>query len=119
MYTGGQGEEAEREIVEVSDAARIGMSPWNRREGFADARNESTTAGVTAKGNEVLAAGRPRLRFSASLKDTELARYGMEWEFGDRVTASYRGRQFDGMIKAVTIGVDGDESIGARIEVEE
>jgi len=120
VYAGGQGEEADREIVEVSDSTRIGASVWNRREGFADARNEPTTAGVTTKGNEVLAAGRPRLHFSGDLLDTERARYGVEWEFGDRVSATYLGRQFDGMIRAVSIqmGDGGQETLTARLEVD-
>jgi hypothetical protein len=118
VYAGGQGEETDRLIVQVSDSARIGASPWNRREAFADARNEDTVNGVTAKGNEVLEAGRPRMRFSGTLLDTEQTRYGIDWDFGDRVTAMYQGLQFDGMIRAVRLelSVDGEETVDCKVE---
>ncbi|KRT76727.1 MAG: hypothetical protein XU14_C0033G0025 [Armatimonadetes bacterium CSP1-3] len=121
IYAGGQGEEASRLIVEVSDATRLNRSPWNRREAFADARNERDTDGVTAIANARLNDGKPRLRFSGKLLDTPQAVYGKDWNFGDRVTVEYRGRQLDGLVNAVTVKVDGEgnETVEARFEVED
>jgi hypothetical protein len=121
MYGGGQGEGSDREIVEVEDTIRSDDSPWNRREAFADARNERTTAGVTDKAKSELEKGRPLVRFSGDLVDTRQTRYGLHWEYGDRVTCSHRGRQFDGMIRAIKIGMSssGEEEIEARIETSE
>ncbi len=119
VYAGGQQEEAARTIVEVSDTAREGTSPFNRREGFADARNESTTAGVTAAAQAALQAGRPVRRFGGNIIDTPGARYGIEWDFGDKVTTSYRGLQYTALIRAITVSVDaqGNERVAARLEV--
>lgn len=119
VYAGGQGEGAGRKIIEVLDAGRIGNSPWNRREKFVDARNEMTDPGVTARGQSELSAGRPRVRFSGDLLDSRTARYGIDWEFGDRASIEYQGRQIDGMIRTVRLGKakDGVEIIEARIEV--
>ena len=121
IYAGGQGEGSDREIVEVSDATRIARSIWNRREGFADARNESTTAGVTAAANAALEAGKPRLRFSGNLLDTDQFVFGRDWDFGDRVTVTYRGYQLDGLVRSVRVDVNkrGEENIQARFEVED
>lgn len=120
-YAGGQGEQSEREIVEVEDATRSGRSPINRREAFADARSDALTAGVTAAARRRLTDGRPRLRFRGDLLDTEQARYQRDWKFGDKLPVTFRGRQFAGPVLAVQVGVDreGKETIKARVEVEE
>lgn len=115
VYAGGQGEGADREIVEVSDLARIKKSAWNRREGFKDARNESTTAGVTAAGNAMLAEFRPRERFSGTIMDTKFTPYGSGWRLGDRLPVTYIGRQFDEILRKVAVKVsqDGETIRGA------
>jgi len=121
IYAGGQGEGAAREIVEVSDLARIGISPFGRCEDFADARNESTTAGVTEAANAALRDGRPHKTFGGNIVDSLSCRYGIEWDFGDTLTATYLGAQYTAMIKALTIAVDatGKETIAARLEATE
>jgi hypothetical protein len=121
VYAGGQGEQSEREIVEMEAATRAARSPINRREAFADARSDAETAGVTAAARSRLADGRPRLRFRADLLDSEQARYQRDWHFGDKVAVTFHGRQFAGPILAVKVGMDqdGQESIRARLEVEE
>jgi hypothetical protein len=118
VYAGGQGEGSDRTIIQALDSPRIGASPWNRREVFADARNETLVAGVTGKAFAALKAGRPRMRFSGSLLDTEQTRYGIDWSFGDKVTVEYRGIQFSGMIRAVRLELneDGDETVDCKIE---
>lgn len=121
VYAGGQGEGTDRLIVEVSDADRLSASPWNRREVFVDARNEDSTEGVTARANAALADGRPVVRFSGTLLDSEQARYGIDWEYGDKVPATYMGINFSGIVRSVTMNVNGmkKESIQARLEVVE
>lgn len=121
VYSGGQGEESDREIVEVSDTTRIGKSIWNRREAFTDARNEATTAAVTAKGETELNKGKPRIRFSGTLLDMPNSRFGVDWDFGDKVLAQYRGRELSGAVLAVSISVDGygNEKVKGRLEIEQ
>jgi hypothetical protein len=118
-YVGGQGEGSDREVVELGDTARIGQSPWNRREKFIQGSNETSTAALTARAQQALEEGRPRVRFSGSLKDTPQTRFGIDWDFGDTVPVTAFGRQFDADVDAVTITVDenGLEDIDARIEV--
>ncbi len=117
-YVGGQGEGANRAIVTRTDAARIGASPWNRRETFVDARNESDTNGLNAAGDAALEAGRPAKRFGGQVLDTDSCRYGIEWGFGDQLTATYLGQQYTARVRAVTVSVDesGNESVDARLE---
>lgn len=119
VYAGGQGEGSLREIVEVEDTDRSGRSPWGRREAFIDARNESATAGVTAKAYGRLDAGKPRLIFTGILLSTAQAVYGTDWAFGDRVFVTYRGTQYEALVRAVTGKIDtsGNETIEAYCEV--
>jgi hypothetical protein len=121
VYGLGQGQESAREVVEIEDIPRSLRSPWGRREAYSDARNESSTAGVTAAARKRLREGEPRLYFTGELLDMPNSRYGLDWEFGDKVTVTYRGYQLDGVINAIRLDInsDGKESIQARLEVED
>ena len=81
-------------------------------------RNESTTAGVLAAAQQMLADGRPRLRFAAKIVESAGTRYGIHWRWGDRVTALYAGETYDAMIRAIVVSVDatgqGDDRGPAR-----
>jgi len=120
IYAGGQGEGADRNIQQVSDSTRYGASIWNRCEGFADARNQTTDNGVREAGRAKLEEGRGRIRFSGQPVDTEGTRFGVHWDFGYQVQARYRNRQFNCIIRAVTILLDesGRETIQARLDFE-
>jgi len=119
VYAGGQGEGSDRNVNEVSDAARYGASAWNRREAFTDARNESSDAGVTAKGYDRLNEGRPVKSFRGEITDSPSARYGTHWWFGDRVICEYRGMEYDVLVTAVSVTLDsnGNESVTGKFEV--
>jgi hypothetical protein len=120
IYAGGQGEKAARTVEQVYDVARYGASKWNRCEGFASATSEKTPDGVEAFGNTKLAEGRPRIRFSGIPMDTKGTRFGIHWNFGDKVTARYRSYQGTHIIRAVSLSVDGKgkETIGVRLDAE-
>lgn len=120
IYAGGQAQESDRNVQQVYDATRYNASQWNRIEGFADARNQSTDNGVIAAGNDKLSDGRPRIRFSGIPLDVESTRFGIEWDFGYKVGAKHRNREFKSIIRAVTLSVNdnGDEDIRARLDYE-
>lgn len=117
VYAGGQGEESARVVVEVWDPARLAY-PWGRCEAFADARQATTTGEVEDVGRAALLEGRPRLKFAATLLDCAGARYGVDWNFGERVRASAYDQEFDCLVRTVKIDVDakGNETITARLE---
>ena len=121
VYCGGQGEGAARAITEVSDTTRLNRSLFGRREAFQDARGEDSANGRTASANARLAEGRPRVKFSGKIVDSEGTKYGLHWRFGDKLSAIYRGQQYDGVVKAVEVKVDstGKEEIEARLETVE
>lgn len=118
-YVGGQGEGANREVVERSDSTRIGLSVWNRNEAFVHASNEQSTAELEDRGDAVLDERAPALRFSADLASVPPTLFGADWNLGDRVTCQYEGFSLNGMIDAVRVGVDGQgvETISARVDI--
>jgi hypothetical protein len=119
VYGGGQGEKDNRIIDPEDDVWRMHKSIWNRRECFQDAREESTQQGVANKAFERMQKERPVVRFDADLLDTPNTRFGTDWNYGDNITARYRGREFSGMVDGYTISVDkfGEETFTARMEV--
>jgi len=119
IYSGGQGSGSDRTVVEASDTARIGASPWNRRESFADARNENSEAGVTAVSQGKLEEAKPFVRFAGTLKDTPHLRFGLDWDLGDLIPVSHMGRQFNVQVTAVKfeINAEGDKTIESKFEV--
>lgn len=120
IYSGGQGEKEDRNIQQVYDAARYGVSQWARCEGFADARDQTGDNGAIASGNRRLNEGRPRIRFAAIPMDTRGTRFGIHWDIGYQVGAKYKARQFRCLIRAASISLDedGNETIQARLYYE-
>jgi hypothetical protein len=121
IYAGGQGEEDAREIVEVSDSTRIANGyPYNRVEGFVDARNADTTAMVTSEANAGLGEGMPKQIMSGKLVDTPGMQYGIHYGFGDVVSVEAFGFAVDCHVTSVGVRVDANkhESISVGLKGE-
>lgn len=119
IFGGGQGEGTDRLIDTENDLDRILMSNWNRREAFADAREEDTALGTAQKANQKMQDKRPIIRFEGELVDSPLAIFGTDWDFGDKVSARYRGRTLDGVVTNYKITTDDNgEDVSAQLEVD-
>lgn len=120
IYGGGQGQEDQRNVQQVSDSDRYLVSQWARCEGFADARNQKTNNGVRESARSKLNEGRPRIRFTATPVDTKGTRFGIDWDWGYLVGTKEKNLQFDSIIRAVTLAVNdtGADLIGARLDFE-
>lgn len=114
----GQGQGATREVQVSTDTTRTGASLWAVREGKIDARGESTAAAVLDAADALLVKGRPVTTFSAELLSVPGSVYGRDWNFGDRVTCAFAGRQFDALVRMVKVTVDerGLETIEPLVE---
>lgn len=119
VYGGGQGEETDRIIDPEDDPWRMHRSIYNRRECFQDAREEDTQIGVANKAYQRMQQDRPKIRYAAKLLDSPQSIFGVHWNYGDKVTARYRG-EWDGMINAYRIQLDedGNEDLTVRLEVD-
>lgn len=119
VYAGGQGEGANRVIKTALDQSSINKSPVNRIEYFEDARNAFKPATVQAEANQILQGKRARIRFDGEITDTDNFRYGIDYGYGDIVTAEYQGYSIDCHVDTVRIVVKGGrEIITARIRGE-
>lgn len=112
VYAGGRG-------LEISDTERVGSSVWGRKEIFLDTKSETDTTIMTGLANEELTLRRGKKSFSARLVDTAACRFGVEWNYGDRVTCQAFGQEFTGMIRTlqITVGNSG-ENVEAKIELD-
>lgn len=103
VYAAGKGEQAIRLNTTASDTARINMSPYNRREQFVDASNTDGPTSLQDAADAALRAGRPFVTLSGRFIDTDQARYGVHWEWGDYVTAQVDGFNFDCRLDKISI----------------
>jgi len=73
---------------------------------------------VREVGRWALYYGRPKFTFGGTPLDTAGSRFGIDWDFGDRIPARYRGVNFEILVNAVTLNVDdkGNETISARLD---
>jgi hypothetical protein len=89
VKVGGVGEGEQRITTEVSTAARLASS-FNYIEAFTDARNGgTTTAELQAEGYQTLRERGARQTFAAKFVQTDLVRYGLQINWGDRVVCQY------------------------------
>lgn len=116
VYAAGKGTEGTRSEVTVSDAARIAVSPFNRREGLFDGRN-TPSADLGDAGDQRLRQGEPFIKFDGVMVEQDNLRFGIDWNLGDKVTALYQGDLFDSHIVGVNgiMRSDGQEIITARL----
>jgi len=120
VYGGGQEEGTRRVVVQVSDSDRSSASVWNRRELFVNASNRGTSEAVREAARTLLRSREPVIRFAGTPHDTKGTRFGVDWDWGYKVTARHRRYEFGVITRAVAIGVapDGGEVISANLGYE-
>lgn len=120
VYVGGQGEKEARDVVERENTDRSTQSIWARREVFQGATqvDYGDTTTLNAIGDSTLGENLPQKKFVSNFLDAPGSRYGIDWDFGDRVTASYAGLQFDVTLKQIQVTLEdtGKEKIFGRNE---
>lgn len=109
VYIGGQGQEEDREIVEVFDAAAIAGSPYGRKELFVDARQEATADGLEAQGYAKLEERKTQVTLTFDVQQTVLSRWLVNWNLGDLVTVNYHSVTVDKQISKITVTVTAGE----------
>lgn len=102
-YVGGQDTGSNRNIVEVSDSTRTGISPFNRREIFYNGSQTNDDNTLTSLGYSTLRQNKPRQKFTAKIVDTPAIRYGRDYNFGDRVIVQHNNFVADAIINEVRV----------------
>jgi len=115
VYAGGQGEEADRLVVNEKNQQRINLfQPYNLIETFVDSRNDELESAVRADALAMLKESRPRVVVSGLLSETEGMRYDRDFRFGDTVAVEAFGVRLNCMIREVGLNVSAS---GERIDV--
>jgi hypothetical protein len=91
---------------------RVADSPFNRIEAFGDYANVSDSAALQDIADAMVRAGRPLIEFTADVVETDGATRGIHYNFGDMVTAKFRGQSYDCRLDvvAVSVGSGGQQS---------
>lgn len=111
VYAGGDGEGAERLIVEIEDVNRSRRSPFGRIEMFYDGRDIDDENLLLAEARAALDKARPKLRLTGKVVDTPNIQFGRDYFYGDQVRAVVDGFTFDCLIDAFSISyAEGKES---------
>lgn len=84
---GGSGEKANRLIATTLDQARMGISPFGRKERFIDMSNVDSAAALQDESDAGLWAGRPQVTFTGNLIETPALTRGVQFDLGDMLTA--------------------------------
>jgi hypothetical protein len=106
--------------AEAVNQKSIDASPFARVETVF---NSQTTEMETAQSeaDSIIAANKPKRRLKGKIVDTPSTRYGLDYEYGDRVVAEYKGYYFDCTLEAVHVTYDGEngEELELLLEGEE
>ncbi len=118
VYSAGQGTRSSREVQQAYDDDRYNASIWSRTESFKDARNEEEPDEVLAAAETHLRDGRPIIRIGGSPLETSFAKFGIDWDHGDKVRVSYRGFENDQIVKSTALSMNnnGAEAIRASFD---
>lgn len=118
-YAGGLGVEGARVIGTASDSGRIGYSPFNRVEYFADGLNTDDVNQLDDEAEAVVRENIPVRMVSGDLTQTNGFVYGLHFKWGDYLTISDRNQSFDARLLALRVKVrDGQEFITARLKAD-
>lgn len=115
IYMLGQGVANVISVVPAFDAVRIGQSPFNRREFVANSSSTGDAAALQDEADAALRAGRPKTKLSARLLNTRQIRFGVDWNWGDYLTAQVEGFAFDCRVEAISVRItqsDGEDING-------
>lgn len=107
-YVTGTGLTSDRQVVIVSDSDRINNSRWNRRElqVMASYLGAGTTdAYLTSQGNAALYKYRPKTSLTGEIRENKNFRYGVNFDYGDKMIAQYLGYTFNVHVNKVDIEV--------------
>ncbi len=108
IYAGGQRVAGVQAIAPASDADRIALSPFNRRELFVEAGDTFDATALADEADSALRANRVRRVLTGTFLDTDQARFGVEWGAGDYLTAQVAGFSFDCRADGINIDFDRD-----------
>ncbi len=105
VIAGGKGDNTNRMTGTATNTTQRGLSPFGWREYFKDATQYNSITGLAAEAEATLRSMRVKTIFQGRLIDMPDSRYGVDWGWGDYVTAQAFGQLIDCRIDAVSVSV--------------
>ncbi len=103
VWCAGQGQGNQRIYRVAYDNARMTKSPWSRNEAYREGQNTDSDTDVSAQADIELNYRRPRVTIDGVIQDTPGFRYGVDYGYGDLLTAHIGGWSFDVHLDSVHI----------------
>lgn len=118
VYVSGDGSAELMESEQVYDENRINVSRYNRCEGQGYAAYSGEGTVIEDAGLSELRTGEPIEEFTSYISDQDSMRFGVDWNFGDKVTAKFLDRTYETIVRKVVVVLDesGREDVQARLE---
>lgn len=107
IYAGGQDVGTNRKMAFASAPSRLSISPLARREKWQDARQVETTAQVQDQADAALRENKGMIIFSSQIIETANCRYGIEYNFGDKLPCDFLQRSVVCRLNKIQVTVSG------------
>lgn len=115
-YALGDGAGSRRRVQTATNDAAIALSPYNRREVYVEANNATTANQVLRAARSALRRQRARVTMQGRIVETPSTRYGIDWQWGDYVTATAFGVTLNARIDAISVSIEsGRETVDAWV----
>ena len=101
-YVAGKGENEAR-LVGTATSTAINDTVWSRREAVTENFQVTTTTGLNNEARALLNKKKAKRTLTGQIAQTKGLRYGRDWNYGDRVLATYLGYTFDCRINGYEI----------------
>jgi hypothetical protein len=101
ITAGGMGSKAARIVKTATNTAALAYSKFCRREAFVSASGTETEDAVQAVARAELYKTRPKVILTGTIEETPGLQYGIDYGWGDLLTAQYRGISVDCHVVAV------------------
>lgn len=115
VYALGKGEEAARVVGSAQNTVAEGASPYGRIEGTYQANQTDDVTVLNGLASAAVYARRGRVKYEATGQDVAGFRYGVDYHWGDLLTLSDFGQQFDVRVDPVQLSWSRDgEKVAPR-----
>jgi len=115
-YALGDGAGSRRRVQTATNDPAIALSPYNRREVYVEANNATTANQVLRAARSALRRQRARVTMQGRIVETPSTRYGIDWQWGDYVTATAFGVTLNARIDAISVSIEsGRETVDAWV----
>jgi len=116
IYALSKGTDGDQTVINAV-AENADSSPFSRKEAKIQAKYQYSDAAVQAEAESALLDQRAQALFSGILQQTKDFRYGVDFNYGDILSAQYLGYTFDVRIKTVNVTVNkSGEQVLCRLE---